>query len=227
MVSLPEGDWEYVYALDEGYTDPCAINIFAFNRYDGQLLHVYCFEQRENMFARTIAELLLGPNRDADNPAGLFGATGWPSFFVGDLGEGLHLELRNVYGINVDRWPRKADYKHDAIELTNGDLLDGRIKVLKGSALEKQIETLQWSVDDYGHLKEHKGMANHSTDCLIMARDRALHSHREERPRPQPAPGSQEAVKQWEDESLKQLLQKGKGDDFSGMLADAGEGWEY
>jgi hypothetical protein len=220
IVKLPAGDWEYVYAMDEGYKDPFALNIFAFNRHDGELLHVYGYEQT-GMHARPIAQLLLGEKHDAANPSGLIGATGWPSAFVGDIGEGLQLELRNTYGIAVARVDKRPGYKHDAIELTNGDFLDGRIKVLKGSALHKQLQELQWSVDDYGFLKENKGQANHSTDCLIGARQAAFHQFQVPREAPEVVRTETEKANAWEAESKAKLLSKGQEQDFTSMLAAA------
>jgi len=79
-------------------------------------------------------------------------------------------ELANVYGLRFVKADRRPDSKFGAIELTNGDLVDGRIKILKDSPLEKQISVLQWKEDDFGRKKEDKAQANHSTDTLIYAR---------------------------------------------------------
>jgi hypothetical protein len=96
------------------------------------------------------------------------------------LGDALVEELSNVYGLRVT--PAKKKDKHDAIELFNGDLVDGRIKVLKGSSLEDQLLSLQWAIDDFGKLKESKAQANHSTDAAIYARTAAHHQIKEEAP---------------------------------------------
>jgi hypothetical protein len=129
------------------------------------------------MYARPIAQLLLGedPNasngcREPDRPAGLLGLTGWPIGAVIDGDQNLIDELANVYGIRFVKAQRQAEYKFGAIELVNGDLVDGRIKILKGSPLEKQATILQWKPDDFGNQREDKAQANHSTDTLIGAR---------------------------------------------------------
>lgn len=210
---LPEGDhWSYVYAVDEGYRDPFALNIFAFNPHDGRLFHVYGFE-KQGMYAHTIAQLLLGEDADHTKPAGLIAATGWPVSFVGDIGEGLQAELRNVYGISIERANRAANYKHDAIELTNGDLVDQRVFIIYGSALHDQMGTLQWAPDDYGNLKEHKNMANHSTDTLIYARQAAFHQFVAPRaPKPEKLSYEERAVIR-EKENRDRMLKQGRRKD--------------
>jgi hypothetical protein len=244
LPGTPE-DWTYIYSMDEGYKDPFALNIFAVNPYDGEMLHVYCFE-RTGMYSGSIAELLLGEARSTEDIAfgyepgdkeaereevvrGLFGATGWPSKFVGDIGPGLQKELANTYGIWVERVEKRPDYKHDAIELTNGDFIDDRIKVLYGSHLHHQLTTLQWSVDDFGHLKENKGQANHSTDTLVYARMEAFHHHADEE-RPPPPPKSMEEaerlrLERLERESKEALFARGRAKQSDEPYAD--ENWTY
>jgi hypothetical protein len=180
FAKLPPGDWRYVYGLDMGHGDPMAVVVFAWDPTERILRQVYGFERR-NMYARPIAELLLGEELNHDKPGGLFGVTGWPDAIVADtthLGGALLDELANVYGIKI--LPAEQKAKHDAIELMNGDLLDGRIKVLKGSTLEEQFLSLQWAEDQWGKIRENKAQANHSSDAAIYARRVAHHRFREE-----------------------------------------------
>jgi hypothetical protein len=176
VAALPKdvGMYHFVVAMDSGSRDPFACNAFAFAPKDPRrrVIHVFAFE-RTGMYARTEAELLIGPDPE-QHPGrpqgGIFGVIGWPDAVVFDA-DGTHLdELRNVYGIGAKKAERKADYKFGAIELTNGDFVDGRIWILKGSPLEQQLELLQWKPDDYGMLREDKAQANHSTDTLIAGR---------------------------------------------------------
>jgi hypothetical protein len=182
-VAVLDGEsWEFVYGHDMGHSDPYALEVFAFRIDDPDrcLYHVYEFV-REGMYAREIAKVLLGTDDDgmplgADNPGGLIGATGWPSGNVADmdgLGGAVLEELRDVYGVVVKAAEKK--HKHDAIELMNGDLIDGYMKILKGSKLEAQLMALQWTEDDYGGLKEPKGEPNHSADAALYARREARH----------------------------------------------------
>lgn len=179
FAELPDGfdDYQYSYGMDMGHSDPFALEVFAYSPSDDhkRLWHVYEFNQ-PGMYARTIAELLIGKDLDHENLGGVIGCSGWPDALVADtagLGGSFLDELSNVYGIKVK--PATKKDKHDSIELFNGDLVDGRIKILKGSKLEDQLLTLQWAEDDFGKLREHKGMRNDCSDAAIYARREAQH----------------------------------------------------
>lgn len=174
---LPPGDWQYAYGMDLGHHDPFALEVFAYQLIDPTktLYHVYEFEKR-GMYPRTIAELLLGEELNAEQPGGVFGKTGWPGGIVADLagnGDAILAELQNVYGIRIE--PAEKKNKSDSIELFNGDLIDGRIKILKGSRLAEQLLDLQWAVDDFGRVRENKGQRNDCSDAAIYARRVAQH----------------------------------------------------
>ena len=177
MAELQGKGWEFIYGMDLGYSDPFALEVFAYNPGSGDrtLYHVYEFEKR-GMYAKSIAELLLGSDLDPDRPRGLLGVTGWPAAMVADtagLGGALLDELSQVYGLKID--PAEKKSKHDAIELTNGDLIDGKIRILKDSRLEEQLQSLQWAEDMYGNIKEDKSQRNDCTDAFIYARRAAKH----------------------------------------------------
>lgn len=191
----PREDWLYAFAMDHGAKDPFALNVFAASPSDTSrcIYHVYGFEQ-PGMYARRIAILLLGPRieRDLDaahaNPGGVIGAIGgWPTGMVSDiaqLGEDILKELSEVYGIRILAAEQKG--KLAGIELVNSDLVDGRLKILKGSTLAQQLSELQWVRDEYGFPKENKAQANHSSDTLIYGRremGRLFDSAREEPPK--------------------------------------------
>jgi hypothetical protein len=179
------------------------------------------------MHAKTVAQLLIGDELVTDPVAGLFGATGWPADIVADtagLGGMLLDELRTVYGIGIEA-AEKRD-KHDAIELFNGDLIDGRIKILKGSELETQLLHLQWAVDVHGLLKEDKGARNDCADAAVYARRKAMHRFAGELPAPPPTKGTPEAVNAQMDEAERRRAQP--PDEFDGLLDDGGyydENW--
>jgi hypothetical protein len=172
-------DWVHAVGIDHGARDPFACNVFAASPSDPSrtIYHVYWFE-RPGMYARAIAVLLLGPqvltNLDGAHakPGGLIGALGgWPSGLVADtaqLGGNILLELSQVYGIRI--LPADQKKKHGAVELVNGDLVDGRLKILKGSPLASQMTELQWQKDQYGFPQFPKAVADHSADCALYAR---------------------------------------------------------
>lgn len=187
LPTAPDGkpfSWYYAYALDMGTRDPFALNVFAFSPQDPgrRIFHVYCYEHVGLMYGRIIAQKLLGANDNApngchppDKPHGLFGVTGWPIGIVFDAGPDLIAELANVYGVRMVKAEKNPNYKFGAIELVNGDLVEGFIKIIKGSPLAQQLVTLQWKPDDFGNPREDKSQANHSTDCLIYARRLIAH----------------------------------------------------
>lgn len=174
IAKLPDGfrEWSYVVAMDLGHSDPFALNVFAFAPSDPQrrIFHVYAFEKTK-MYPQAIAHLLIGEELDHVKPDGVLGEIGWPDAMVADLagnGESIIEELGRVYGIQVAAAEKR--HKFSAIEVVNGDFIDGRLFVLKGSPMERQLLSLQWKMDDFGQLKENKAQANHSTDCLVYAR---------------------------------------------------------
>lgn len=185
-------DWLYVYGFDMGHSDPFAVQIFALSPSDPTrtLYHVYEFE-RTQMYARTIAQLMLGADdqhpsgcKPLENPEGLLGATGWPAAMVADmthLGGSILDELSNVYGIRIAKADQHKDHRAATAELFNGDLIDSRIKILKGSKLEHQVQSLQWTTDEWGAMKWPKGLAqDHAIDAAMYARARVTHLFNDE-----------------------------------------------
>lgn len=172
-------DLHFVVPGDMGHTDHFALNVLAFSPTDPlrRIWHVYWFE-RPGMYARPIAELVAGPESIArilrseplEPLGGIMGITGWPDGSVLDADGSTIDELKNVYGLAFKKADREARAKRGAIELVNGDLFDGRIKVLKGSPLEDQLIQLKWREDQFGQVKEDPRQANHSTDTLVYGR---------------------------------------------------------
>jgi hypothetical protein len=181
IAALPKDfkEWRYVYGADLGSADPFALNIFAFAPADPErrIFHVYAFE-RTGMYARSIAEIVLGPEsvsrvlagKNVEPFDGLYRLTRYPDASVIDADKNHIDELQNVYGVRFTKSEWKRELKFGAIELVNGDLVDGRLKILKGSPLYVQLQELQWQEDSWGNLQENKAQSNHSTDCLVYAR---------------------------------------------------------
>jgi hypothetical protein len=164
-------EWCHVVAMDEGGKDPFAFNVFTFavDDPDRNVWHTFCVE-RKKMYAQPIAQLCLGDKLDHDRPTGLFSASGWPDGIIADAGNSLIDELTNVYGLATTQSDRSHKYKFAAIEVVNGDLVDGRLRILKDSMLEQQLQQLQWVTDEFGGVKENKAQANHCTDTLVIGR---------------------------------------------------------
>lgn len=167
-------DWVHVYCADMGASDPFALHVLAASPSDParRIYHRYEF-YRTRMYARPIAELLLGPELNHDKPTGLFAATGWPVGMIADmshLGQAVLDELANVYGVRFIAADRGDNAKRSGIETMNGDLTDGRFVALEDSELAKQFAALQWRPDENGIPREGKGDTNHATDAAVYGR---------------------------------------------------------
>lgn len=218
----PEHQWRYVFGMDMGHSDPFALEVLAHSDTCKDVYHVYEFVRR-GMYARTIAEHLIGPELDHDKPAGVMRWTGWPDGMVADLaglGNALRDELAAVYGVAID--PAEKKNKFDAIELANGDLVDGRVKFMRGSKLEAEVMSLLWDIDDAGKLREDKAQDNHCSDAFIYGRRKALHLFSRAAPPPPPRPGTREAKDEWaarsEERAAKQYRRD--QDDFADWFGD-------
>lgn len=178
IAKLPDtyDDWAHVIALDLGFADPTAINVFAFSVSDPTrtIYHRFAYEER-GLYAQPIAHRLLGEAMNHATPDGIIGALGeWPNAMVADsqhqMGGMVLAELSNVYGVHIEPAAKGYKYKAGAIDVVNGDLVEGRIKVLKDSELEAQLLDLQWAEGRNGEQIERKDQPNHSTDTLVYAR---------------------------------------------------------
>lgn len=179
---LPEGHhWRYVIGLDLGFVDNFAMQVLAYSDTCPNLYQVYEYSA-PGLHIRPIAELIRG----------VVAKIGYyPDGMVADLagsGGTILLELAEVYGLAVEAAEKKD--KPAFIELVNSDLVDGRIKILKGSGLATEWLELQWDPDRPD--KENKAQANHCSDAFVYARRKAMH-HFSHAAVAKPRPGSPEA----------------------------------
>ena len=186
-LGLPEGHaWEFVFGLDFGWSDDFALVVLAFSNTHRDVLQVHEY-----------AEKKLTPSQIGDYLQKLIARIGHPIAMVADnagLGGGYLAELAERFGLAIEAAEKRQ--KLDNIELTNGDLIDGRLKLLTkehggGKTIEQMVH-LQW--DEKGPPYEDKKQANHCCDALIYARRRSLHHHAGEPALPRPAPGTPEAI---------------------------------
>lgn len=228
IAELPKGkEWIYVYGCDLGHGDDFSEQVFAFEPHSKQLFHVAEFTARE-MYPQRIAKHLLGDSLDANAPEGMLKWTGWPVGHVADsegLGQGYLDELRDVYGIPIKKAEKKD--KHGAIELFNGDLQDGRIKILKDSRLEEQLQSLQWHVDDHGRIRERPGDKNDCTDAALYARREAHHQFGTPEPAPTPAPGSHAHIEALLQASEDALADPDDEHDYTEDWGDNDQDWQW
>jgi hypothetical protein len=201
---LPTGhEWQYVYGVDMGFKDPFALNIWAYAPTTHYAYHAWGVSRR-GLVSDQIAELLQQAIK----------VTGYPEAIVADtagLGDWIVAEMSRVHGLPIT--PAKKKNKPDAIELFNSQLLSGRVKVIRGSELQQELQTLQWDPDK--PMMEHKGMANHNADSSIYVQEYMFNKFSAAPGAPPPPSNSMEALEIWEqEEEDKASRQKTEEEDF-------------
>jgi len=165
LAKLPTGDaairWKFAIGLDLGSVDPCAIEVFAFADETRRIYHVYEW-YRQTLDVDVLADALVKAielvQKYADYPIAIVGDTA-------HMGTTILEQIRTKTGHRVE--PAKKADKLGFVALTNDDLVDGRLKILKESHLAKQMATLQW--DESGK-RENKAQRNDACDASIYAR---------------------------------------------------------
>lgn len=173
---LPAGhSWRYVIGSDLGFSDPFAIQVGAYSDTHPDLHHCYEFEK----VGLHIGAIAAAYQKVID----LVGEEAI-DVIVGDMdgrGGTVITTLATEYGIIVE--PAEKKDKRDNIEVGNGDFIDGRAKILKGSHLSEEMLYLAW--DDTG-LKERSNQKNNNSDAWLYLARRARHRDAVEPPK---APG--------------------------------------
>lgn len=165
VAKLPTGDaaikWKFAIGIDLGSVDPCAIEVFAFAAETRRIYHVHEW-YRQTLDVDVLAEALVGAIKLTQHYAD------YPIAIVGDtahMGATILEQIRTKTGHRVEP-AVKAD-KFGFVALTNDDLVDGRLKVKRGSELAAQMAVLQW--DESGK-RENKAQRNDACDASIYAR---------------------------------------------------------
>lgn len=191
----PRDDWRYGVGIDLGHGTQFALQVGALSPSDPDrnLWHAFEFVKR-GMYNRKIAELLIGEEAVRRGGAGkvpfeelggIIGHLGrWPDCMVADdsnLGDAILEDLAKTYGIPIK--PAEKKNKPACVELTNGDLSDGRAHIQEKSQLAQEMAELQWRVDDFGNLKEPKHGDNACDGWIYMRRELAKSFSVDERPK--------------------------------------------
>lgn len=182
---LPEGHaWRYVLGGDLGFKDPFVLQVGAFSDTHPNLFHVY-EKEATGQSVGGIAEIVQ-PVLDLLDADDIEAAV----LDIDANGGVIQAELANEYGIFFEKAEKKE--KRENIEIGNGDLIEGRSKILKGSRLADEMLYLSW--DDTG-LKEKASQRNNNSDAWLYLVRRSR--HREARP---PVPKVKRGTPQWEAE---------------------------
>lgn len=153
--------WNFAIGIDLGSVDPCAIEVFAFAEQTRQIFHVHEWYRQTldvDVLANALDAAVKLIQKYADYPVSIVGDTA-------HMGATILEQVRAKTGHRVEP-AVKAD-KMGFVALTNDDLVDGRLKILKGSELASQMAQLQW--DERGK-RENKAQRNDACDASIYAR---------------------------------------------------------
>ena len=153
--------WKFVLGVDLGSVDPCAIEVFAFADETRRIFHVHEWYRQTldvDLLASEIDRAVKLVQHYADYPVAIVGDTA-------HMGTTILEQVKTKTGHRVE--PAKKADKLGFVALTNDDLVDGRLKILKGSELAKQMAALQW--DESGK-REIKTQRNDACDASIYAR---------------------------------------------------------
>jgi hypothetical protein len=161
---LPRGHvWRFLVGIDQGSTDPLAIQVAAYSLTSPLLHHCYEWETTRP----TVGEIAIQLNLVAEQ------CGGWERVDEvlsdhGQLGDVILSTLLETHGIFVEAADKKN--KLDHIELTNGELKDGRAKIMKHSRLAAEMAVLQ---NDPKRPGKTTGGPNNNTDAWLYLAHRA------------------------------------------------------
>jgi hypothetical protein len=209
---LPDGlgPWHLVLGLDLGYVDDSAMVLVAYSETLRELRHVYDYKA-PGLDAEAFASQVLG----------ICQGFGQIEMVVADTAGGgskMIIEMLNQrLGLAIQ--PAKKSEKTDHIELLNGDFNSGRVKLIPGSDLEREICGLQWDLSQNskvilartGRLREDPKCPNHLCDALLYAWRFSYHYYAQPDVVETPSTGSIEWVKKWEEEQLQKALSRRRG----------------
>jgi hypothetical protein len=204
VTGLPpeEGPWHLLLGLDLGFVDDSAMVLVAYSERLRELRHVYDFKA-PGMDSQAFTEEVLA----------IIETYGQPEMIVADFGGGgakMIIETLNQrFGLSIQAAEKKS--KNDHIELLNGDFLQHRVKLIRGSDLEHEICGLQWDLSNdakhilarTGRLREDPSCPNHLCDALLYVWRFSYHYYS----RPEDA-GPDKGSTEWWDQQEELALQR-------------------
>lgn len=174
---LPEdrGPWNIIFGLDIGFNDETAIVVAAYSSTYQELREVDCFKS---------------PHLTVDDIAVELGnfiqKYGMPERIIADtggLGKMVVETIRARFGLPLEAAEKRE--KNDHIELMNADLKTGRVKVVSGGQLAKQMASIQWDLSRdtlerlarTGRLREDPECPNDVADAFLYVYRASMHSY--------------------------------------------------
>lgn len=215
---LPPGhDWRFVCGMDLGFEDDWAIVVLAYSMTNGHLYHVFDYKTNHQDLDQIAVKVLQVYSMFSgfDAMVGDFGG----------LGVLLMETLNKRYGLHIQKAEKKEKFDH--IELVNSDFLTGRIRIIPGTDLDAELQTLQWQLtedDDKGDLaakgklKPAPGLPDHLCDALLYAWRFTHHFWAVDKVAPLQR-GSEEWQREMEHRAMMRLADRNSGP-FAGMNTD-------
>lgn len=191
---LPHNKLMYVMGCDLGFDDAFAITVIGFSDDLRTCFVVDQFKKSELLPAQMAEEIQ--KRRERFEPVSIVADHG-------GLGKAICKEFQERYGIPL-KAAEKAQ-KRAYIELCNGDLLSGAVRIRDNTPLANEMRVLQWDADRPE--KEDERTPNDLCDSFLYAWREAKHFLGEEKP-PLPKPGTPEAFNREAQDMLERELEE-------------------
>lgn len=195
--------WRLIAGLDLGYEAPTAFVVAAYSAKLKELRHVHD-EAHRHLLPPDIADMIHAAQEKFGTIERIFADSG-------NLGKMIIMQLIRDYGLPIEKADKRE--KLDYIELVNGSMARGEIKIIEGTTLEAQLLTNAWKLQDEdedeitdlarrGKLKEDDAIPNDSADAFLYLYRGSLHQFGQRTEEDQPEPGSRAAIKKWEKDQV-------------------------
>ena len=162
---LPEGfKWTYVLGVDLGFDDAFAIVVLAFSYELPNHVFVVDEFKKEGLIPERMAHQIM-LMKEAYRPVAIVADTG-------GLGKAIVEEFKYRYRLNVEKADKAG--KLAFIEIVNGDLYSGILKIKSNSELVKEMKTHQWDPESQKQ-KEDDRTENHLNDSLLYCYKKVKH----------------------------------------------------
>lgn len=165
LPDFQDGNWRYILGADLGYEDDFAAVVAAYSTTRNELYHVWDFKANHQDFYQVVETLQYAWDKFGGFDAMVADASG--------LGKMVVETLSKRHGLPVQ--PAEKQEKFDHIELLNADFNAGKIKLIAGSDLARELQQLQFDLSKHskkelartGKLREHPQLPNHLCDALL------------------------------------------------------------
>lgn len=161
VAGLPDwpGDWRFILGADLGYEDDFAVVVAAYSPTRDSLYHVWDYKANHQDFYEVVELLQFVWDKYGGFDAMVADASG--------LGKLVVETINKRHGLPVQ--PAEKREKFDHVELLNADFYTGRVKVIPGSDLARELATLQFDLSKHskkelartGKLRENPQLPNH------------------------------------------------------------------